>query len=63
MLKKDDRKQQMVYYQTGLGTYTTPQVATPLASKISKTLDAMVAWNLDSHVMSTSLPLLIVSVS
>ncbi|KIP04937.1 hypothetical protein PHLGIDRAFT_75091 [Phlebiopsis gigantea 11061_1 CR5-6] len=51
MLKKDDRKQQMVYYQAGIGTYTSPQVATPLMAKLSKTLDAMVAWNLDAHVM------------
>lgn len=53
MLKKDDRKQQMVYYQAGLGTYTNPKIATPMAAKFSKTLDTMIAWNLDSHVMST----------
>jgi len=51
MLKKDDRTQQMVYYQAGIGTYTSPQVATPLMAKLSKTLDEMVAWNLDAHVM------------
>jgi Uncharacterized alpha/beta hydrolase domain (DUF2235) len=36
MLKKDDRDKQMVYYQAGIGTYTSPQVASPLMSKISK---------------------------
>ncbi|KAL0577269.1 hypothetical protein V5O48_004726 [Marasmius crinis-equi] len=51
LLKKDDRSQQMVYYQAGIGTYTTPQIATPFMAKISKTLDEMIAWNLDSHVM------------
>ncbi|GJE97838.1 DUF2235 domain-containing protein [Phanerochaete sordida] len=51
MLKKDDRRQQMVYYQAGIGTYVTPQVATPLAAKISKTLDEAIAWNLHAHVM------------
>ncbi|TFK61202.1 hypothetical protein BDN72DRAFT_828458 [Pluteus cervinus] len=51
MLKKDDRSQQMVYYQAGIGTYTSPQVATPLASKISKAMDEAIAWNLDAHVM------------
>ncbi|KAG6810879.1 hypothetical protein H0H92_009971 [Tricholoma furcatifolium] len=51
MLKKDDREKQMVYYQAGIGTYTSPEVATPFASKISKTLDEMIAWNLSSHVM------------
>jgi uncharacterized protein (DUF2235 family) len=68
MLKKDDRAQQMVYYQVrvaaehirvrlmtesqaGIGTYTTPEIATPGMAKLSKTLDMMIAWNLDAHVM------------
>ncbi|KIM49864.1 hypothetical protein M413DRAFT_438988 [Hebeloma cylindrosporum] len=51
MLKKDDPGKQLVYYQAGIGTYTTPQIATPLASKISKNLDMAVAWNLDAHIM------------
>ncbi|KAL0959550.1 hypothetical protein HGRIS_011264 [Hohenbuehelia grisea] len=51
MLKKDDRDQQMVYYQAGIGTYTSPAIATPLAARFSKSLDEMVAWNLNSHVM------------
>ncbi|KIN97166.1 hypothetical protein M404DRAFT_161121, partial [Pisolithus tinctorius Marx 270] len=52
MLKKDDPSQQMVYYQAGLGTYTIPQIATPLYAKLSKTIDAMVGSNLDAHVMA-----------
>ncbi|KAF8516231.1 hypothetical protein JB92DRAFT_3114279 [Gautieria morchelliformis] len=51
MLKKHDRTQQMVYYQAGIGTYTTPEIATPVMAKLSKTLDMMIAWNLDAHVM------------
>ncbi|KIM41061.1 hypothetical protein M413DRAFT_72257 [Hebeloma cylindrosporum] len=51
MLKKDDPGKQLVYYQAGIGTYTTPQIATPLASTISKNLDMAIAWNLDSHIM------------
>ncbi|KAJ7615599.1 hypothetical protein DFH06DRAFT_1239577 [Mycena polygramma] len=51
MLPKDDRSKQMVYYQAGIGTYTTPQIATPFMSKISKFIDECVAWNLDAHVM------------
>jgi len=51
MLKKDDRDKQMVYYQAGIGTYTSPQVATPLAAKVSKILDEAIAWNLSAHVM------------
>ncbi|KAI0778879.1 hypothetical protein BD413DRAFT_609432 [Trametes elegans] len=52
LLKKDDRREQMVYYQAGIGTYTTPQVSIALGQAVSKTLDEMVAWNLDAHVMS-----------
>ncbi|TFK60892.1 hypothetical protein BDN72DRAFT_965473 [Pluteus cervinus] len=51
MLKKDDRSKQMVYYQAGIGTYTSTQVITPFASTISKAIDEAVAWNLDAHVM------------
>ncbi|KAF9492297.1 hypothetical protein BDN71DRAFT_1483827 [Pleurotus eryngii] len=51
LLKKDDEDVQMVYYQAGIGTYTSPNIATPLMAKLSKTLDEMVAWNLDRHVM------------
>ncbi|KAL0063363.1 hypothetical protein AAF712_009758 [Marasmius tenuissimus] len=51
LLKKDDRSKQMVYYQTGIGTYTTPNIVTPLLSKISKVLDQAVALHLDKHVM------------
>ncbi|KAK0202279.1 hypothetical protein DFS33DRAFT_1066708 [Desarmillaria ectypa] len=52
LLKKDDRSKQMVYYQSGIGTYTSPQIATPFMSKIYKTVDVMIAWDLDAHVMA-----------
>ncbi|KAF7358996.1 DUF2235 domain-containing protein [Mycena sanguinolenta] len=51
MLHKGDRSRQMVYYQAGIGTYTTPQIATPFWSKISKLLDTGLAMSLDAHVM------------
>ncbi|CAL1708268.1 unnamed protein product [Somion occarium] len=51
LLQKDDHRQQMVYYQAGIGTYTVPQIATPIMSKVSKAMDEAVAWNLDAHVM------------
>ncbi|KAF8630983.1 hypothetical protein AX15_002693 [Amanita polypyramis BW_CC] len=51
MLKKDDKMKQMVYYQAGVGTYTSPAVATPFMSKVSKLLDEMLAWNINAHVM------------
>lgn len=51
MLKKDDPAQQMVYYQAGIGTYNTTQIATPSGAKLSKTIDMMVGKHLDGHVM------------
>jgi hypothetical protein len=51
MLKKDDKSQQLVYYQAGIGTYTIPEIATPLMAKWKKTLDMAIANNLDAHVM------------
>ncbi|KAJ7202267.1 hypothetical protein GGX14DRAFT_654041 [Mycena pura] len=52
LLPKDDRYRQMVYYQAGIGTYTTPQIANPPMSKISKFVDEAVAWSLDTHLMA-----------
>ncbi|KAF9525908.1 hypothetical protein CPB83DRAFT_858827 [Crepidotus variabilis] len=52
LLKKDDRTKQLVYYQTGIGTYTSPKVASSFTSRIEKTLDEMIAWNLHAHVMA-----------
>ncbi|KAJ7123421.1 hypothetical protein C8R44DRAFT_620488 [Mycena epipterygia] len=51
-LKKDDHTKQMVYYQSGIGTYTAPKFGSLLTTKISLILDSMVAWNLNSHVMA-----------
>lgn len=51
LLKRDDRSQQMVYYQTGIGTYQSPQLPGLITSKIYKTLDLAIAWSLDAHVM------------
>ncbi|KAF8868074.1 hypothetical protein CPB84DRAFT_1697495 [Gymnopilus junonius] len=51
MLKKDDPTKQLVYYQAGIGTYTTPQIATPFWTNISKSIDMAIAWNLDAHIM------------
>ncbi|PBK63020.1 hypothetical protein ARMSODRAFT_894919 [Armillaria solidipes] len=51
LLKRDDRSQQMVYYQAGIGTYISPQIPGLLTSKIYKTIDLAIAWSLDAHVM------------
>ncbi|KAK0207784.1 hypothetical protein IW262DRAFT_1486590 [Armillaria fumosa] len=51
LLKKDDPSQQMVYYQSGVGTYEPPQVPGLLTSKMYKTVDLLIACSLDAHVM------------
>ncbi|KLO09282.1 hypothetical protein SCHPADRAFT_907921 [Schizopora paradoxa] len=51
MLKKGDKDQQLCYYQAGIGTYTIPQIATPFWSKLTQTVDLMIANSLDHHVM------------
>ncbi|CAE6457189.1 unnamed protein product [Rhizoctonia solani] len=50
LLKKDDKKRQMIYYQTGIGTGVGPQPSGRFTSKISQTLDTMVASGLGDHV-------------
>ncbi|KAJ3535236.1 hypothetical protein NMY22_g6574 [Coprinellus aureogranulatus] len=49
-LSKGDPENQMVYYQAGIGTYIG-RGANPLLTRLSKTLDEAVAWNLETHVM------------
>ncbi|KAG2353991.1 hypothetical protein BDR07DRAFT_1342129 [Suillus spraguei] len=51
MLVKDDPALQMVYYQAGIGTYTIPEMATPMMAKVSKTIDMMIGNHLNAHVM------------
>ncbi|KAF9076868.1 hypothetical protein BDP27DRAFT_1389158 [Rhodocollybia butyracea] len=50
-LKKDNSDQQMVYYQAGIGTYTSPEIATPVMTNFYKIVDMAIAWYLDAHVM------------
>ncbi|KAF9258241.1 hypothetical protein L218DRAFT_877561 [Marasmius fiardii PR-910] len=51
MLKKDDPREQLVYYQAGIGTYSIPQIAKPIMAKFKRVLDMMVGVHLDAHVM------------
>ncbi|KAF9259355.1 hypothetical protein L218DRAFT_1003914 [Marasmius fiardii PR-910] len=51
MLKKDDPRKQLVYYQTGIGTYTIPYIPGPLTAKLMKIIDMMFGTHLDAHVM------------
>ncbi|KAJ3532306.1 hypothetical protein NMY22_g7794 [Coprinellus aureogranulatus] len=49
-LTKGDPENQMVYYQAGIGTYIG-RGGNPILTRISKTLDEAVAWNLETHIM------------
>lgn len=51
MLAKGQSKQQLVYYQAGIGTYTIPNIASPWTSKMRKTIDMMFGTSLNHHVM------------
>ncbi|KAI0345858.1 hypothetical protein BDW22DRAFT_1405674 [Trametopsis cervina] len=50
LLKKDATKEQLCYYQPGIGTYFQPGVVAPLFQWCAKVLDEAVAWYLDAHV-------------
>ncbi|KDN34066.1 hypothetical protein RSAG8_12854, partial [Rhizoctonia solani AG-8 WAC10335] len=51
LLKKDDPSRQMVYYQTGVGTYSSPGMMTSAGLTIASKLDEAVAWYLYQHVI------------
>lgn len=51
LLRKDDPKEQLVYYQAGIGTYNAPEIASPIAAKLSRIVDSMIGVHLDAHVM------------
>ncbi|CAE6520175.1 unnamed protein product, partial [Rhizoctonia solani] len=51
LLKRDDREEQMVYYQPGVGTYVPPGILLPITHQLAKIADQGVALYLDKHVM------------
>ncbi|RXW17941.1 hypothetical protein EST38_g7910 [Candolleomyces aberdarensis] len=52
LLKKDDRSKQLVYYQTGIGTYTgASQTVSARTSQIRKMFDTMFAHSIGAHIM------------
>lgn len=51
-LHKGDSERQVAYYQSGFGTFTIPQVVTPLYKEFKKILDLLFAWSMNHHVMS-----------
>ncbi|KAF9040238.1 hypothetical protein BDZ89DRAFT_1100225 [Hymenopellis radicata] len=50
-LKKDDCSKQLVYYQAGIGTYSVPQIASPMTARLNRIFDTMVGVHLNAHVM------------
>ncbi|KAJ7110654.1 hypothetical protein C8R44DRAFT_743116 [Mycena epipterygia] len=60
MLKKDDERQQLVYYQAGIGIYTIPEIANPSLAKLHQAVDAMPGSHLNAHVMSHLNPIVLV---
>jgi len=49
-LTKNKPDEQLVYYQAGIGTYTSPLIATPILAKLASVADEAVAWYLNEHV-------------
>ncbi|KAH7340539.1 hypothetical protein B0J17DRAFT_715747 [Rhizoctonia solani] len=51
LLKRDNREEQMVYYQPGVGTYVPPGILLPITLQLAKVADQGIALYLDKHVM------------
>ncbi|KAJ7490441.1 hypothetical protein FB451DRAFT_1023007 [Mycena latifolia] len=51
LLKKDDFREQICYYQSGIGTYLTPGVVSPIFEWGAKVLDEAFAIFMNNHVM------------
>lgn len=37
--------------KAGIGTYNAPEIASPIAAKLSRIVDSMIGVHLDAHVM------------
>jgi len=51
VLRKDSVKDQLCYYQAGIGTYFAPGVVSPAFRWAAKLLDEAIAWYLYQHVI------------
>ncbi|QRW15054.1 choline transport protein [Ceratobasidium sp. AG-Ba] len=51
LLERNNRDEQMVYYQPGVGTYAPPGIFLPVSIAMAKVLDQGIALYLDKHVM------------
>ncbi|KAJ7643717.1 hypothetical protein FB45DRAFT_280795 [Roridomyces roridus] len=51
LLKKDDFREQLCYYQSGVGTYVTPGMVSPFFDWAAKLLDEAFAIYLNDHLL------------
>ncbi|KIO29078.1 hypothetical protein M407DRAFT_45482, partial [Tulasnella calospora MUT 4182] len=51
MLKRDNPEHQLVYYQTGIGTYAPTSFISKIGSRVAQVLDEAFAWYLEDHVL------------
>ncbi|KAG9003222.1 hypothetical protein FRB90_011229 [Tulasnella sp. 427] len=52
MLKRDNPEHQLVYYQTGIGTYAPTGFISTIGARVAQVLDEAVAWYLKDHVLA-----------
>ncbi|KAJ1308390.1 hypothetical protein OPQ81_004096 [Rhizoctonia solani] len=50
LLRNDVPRQQLIYCQPGIGTYTNPGILTPLSMKLANILDEAIAWYIGAHI-------------
>ncbi|KAG8969922.1 hypothetical protein FRC05_000773 [Tulasnella sp. 425] len=51
MLMRDDPERQLVYYQTGIGTYAPTGFMSRIGARVAQALDEAFAWYLEDHVL------------
>ncbi|KAG8969921.1 hypothetical protein FRC05_000772 [Tulasnella sp. 425] len=51
MLKRDDPEHQLVYYQTGIGTYAPTGLLSMIGARVAEVLDEAFAWYLEDHIL------------
>ncbi|KAG8945469.1 hypothetical protein FRC04_000754 [Tulasnella sp. 424] len=51
MLKRDNPEHQLVYYQTGIGTYAPTGFMSAIGAQVARALDEAFAWYLEDHVL------------
>lgn len=52
MLNRKDPEHQLVYYQSGIGTYAPTGFMSKIGAQVARVLDEAFAWYLEDHVVS-----------